>query len=814
MPEMDLNDNLVEEIAVRLDLRMPNKEALKSIAYELNQHYAVEDKPPPFEGIIDAATGVGKTYIMAAALEYLAANGARNFAVIAPGRTILEKTLSNFSEGHPKSLLGGMEVKPVLVTADNFSTAAMRARMESPDEIKLFVFTVQALIKPETKAGRKTHKFHEGLGKAFYDHLKGLNDLVLFADEHHTYYGEKFSSAVRNLAPWALIGLTATPHKKTPEEQIIYRYPLSAAIADRLVKTPVIVGRRDDRADISTKLLDGVRLLQLKRTAIESWCKETGQEPVNPVMLVIAKDIDDAEKCAAVLRGPDFEKGKWADHVLVVHSSAPDEALAALERVEDPKSPVRIIISVGMLKEGWDVKNVYVIASLRSMVSELLTEQTLGRGLRLPFGQYTDWEILDTLEVLAHEKYDDLLKKAKVINESFVDYRTRAVMRKNAQGKPVVVLEKEAVELDVNADRGLVSGGTPGITDLASRTGTAKQEAASVQEVLEPAQKLPGLVIPELLMTPLESHFSVDEITDLEPFRKLGRNLAADPVAELRRVRLSAQIIESFDGLKHTQLVTGQTADRVESQAALLPLEEAKKELALKVLSSEVVPSRKTEIAAIQPILDAFYEGLGSAQEVLLSGYGDRAAALLIHLITEEQRKYAAKVKFDEVLELREFHPTRYGRPEVSKDRHGQFKKGVGYVGWNKSMYSQVWFDSSTERDFANLLDEAQEAQFWVRLHPKDLAIMWSSSGAQYNPGFVAVEKDNTHWVVETKMDKEISSEDVQGKRQAALRWANHVNADNRVKKRKETSGNILASESDLKTAKGSWPALKSLSSA
>ena len=53
-----------------------------------------------------------------------------------------------------------------------------------------------------------------------------------------------------------------------------------------------------------------------------------------------------------------------------------------IDRLEDPGSPYRIIISVGMLKEGWDVKNVYVIASLRASVSDILTEQSLGRGLR------------------------------------------------------------------------------------------------------------------------------------------------------------------------------------------------------------------------------------------------------------------------------------------------------------------------------------------------------------------------------------------------------------------------------------------------
>lgn len=67
----------------------------------------------------------------------------------------------------------------------------MRAAMDDPGRVQLFIFTVQALLKPQTsKVGRKTHKFQEGLGEAFYNHLQNLPDLVVFADEHHTYYGK------------------------------------------------------------------------------------------------------------------------------------------------------------------------------------------------------------------------------------------------------------------------------------------------------------------------------------------------------------------------------------------------------------------------------------------------------------------------------------------------------------------------------------------------------------------------------------------------------------------------------------------------
>jgi type III restriction enzyme len=347
----------------------------------------------------------------------------------------------HFTVGHPKSLLGGMEVRPVVITSENFATPAMRAAMDDPEQVKVYIFTVQALLKPESETGRKVHKFQEGLGEAFYAHLQSLDDLVVFADEHHAYYGEKFSAAVRNLRPRVLLGLTATPDKKTPLSEIIFRYPLAAAIADRLVKTPVLVGRRDDRSDPGTKLLDGVRLLELKEQAIAGWCEGSGAQPIPPMMLVIAPDIAEAEEITGIVEAESFAGGRYAGKVLTVHSKQSDAALAELDRLEEPGSPYRIVISVGMLKEGWDVKNVYVIASMRASVSDMLTEQTLGRGLRLPFGEYTGVEILDTLEVLGHERYEDLLRKAGVLNEQFIDRRTRAVLRQNAAGRLVPVLE-------------------------------------------------------------------------------------------------------------------------------------------------------------------------------------------------------------------------------------------------------------------------------------------------------------------------------------------------------------------------------------
>ncbi len=813
MSEELFDQDRIESIASALDLREPNREALESIAYEVVQHFEIDQKSAPFEAVVDAATGIGKTYVLAAAIEYFAAKGTRNFAVVTPGRTILEKTVANFTAGNPKSLLGGMSVEPLVITSDNFATPVMREAMDDEETVKVFVFTVQALTKPQAKASRRTRKFQEGLGQAFYERLQEADDLIVFADEHHAYYGDAFSRAVRDLHPKVLIGLTATPHRRTPEEQIIYRYPLAAAIADRFVKTPVLVGRKDDRTDATTKLLDGVALLELKEQAILRYVAESGKDPVNPVMLVIAPSIAEANEIQSIVSDKSFVGGRYADRVLTVHSDAPDEALAELGKLEDSDSAHRIVISVGMLKEGWDVKNVYVICSLRASVSDLLTEQTLGRGLRLPFGSYTDIEILDSLEVLGHEKYEQLLKRAGVINEQFVNRRTRAMLRTNAQGQLVSTVETTEVAAPVIfGDDGAETApeGQPVIASFEDHAAKGAEELKDLQIEMPPRTDLPVLRIPRLKMSPVKNAFSLADITDLDPFRKAGQRIASDPDGQLLRTTLSARVIETADGLRRTELVTAPAVDKVVSPARLFEVADLRAQLLERLLSSPVVPARANQRAAAGPIIEAFIDGLGPSAQELLSGYLDRAAGELISLVTEQQRRFSSKPKYETVVEILEFRPMRHGRTESSTDRSGAFKKNLAYEGYKKSLYTQDWFDSAPERTVANLLDADDQIAFWVRLQTHDLPILWSSEGREYNPDLIAVGLDGAHWIIEVKMDKEMKSEDVQGKREAAQRWANHVSATKAVGAKWRY---LLVSETDIKTAKGSWTALQKLGS-
>lgn len=84
-----------------------------------------------------------------------------------------------------------------------------------------------------------------------------------------------------------------------------------------------------------------------------------------------------------------------------------------LLEVERNDNPVEIVIHVNMLKEGWDVNNLYTIVPLRTAASKVLREQMVGRGLRLPYGKRTGNSDVDAVMLTAHDKFQDILEEAR-----------------------------------------------------------------------------------------------------------------------------------------------------------------------------------------------------------------------------------------------------------------------------------------------------------------------------------------------------------------------------------------------------------------
>jgi len=825
MPDLSVDSNLLAEVSHRLTLRSPNSLALESVVNVISQHYDVEGGESPLEMVVASGTGVGKTYIMAGIIEYLAgtADPARNFLLLAPGRTIRDKSINNFTPGHPKSITRFLHSDPYVITKDNFASPATLAVMRDPGRTKLYIFTVQALTSA-TGDGRETHDYQETLGGSFYGFLASLDDLVVLADEHHCYRGAAFSRTIRKLNPEVVVGVTATPDP-ADDDMVMYRYPLAAAIEDSYVKTPVLVARQDDRHDDRTKLLDGVTLLKAKERVAHAHCVENELPPVNPVMLVIAERIEKAEEFRNMIDSPSFDGGRWVGTALLVHSGltgdAKEEALAALDAVEDPDSPVRIILAVGMLKEGWDVKNVYVIASMRPSVSNVLTEQTLGRGMRLPFGSYTHDQMLDTLEVLAHERYEDLLRRRDTLNEAFVDHRVYFAARQTRDGRtvasrqtdqaPTTFAKSDAREAAAKTSEDIAEaaqtkhdaphGTVQSFEERARQANERANETANETREHSPVVERSPIQIPYVQRVPQPRAVSLNQVHDMTPFKRLGATLTQEGGNTLRRTVLQAE-----DG----RIVTERAQDVVEAMALELPLEELRRNLVERVMQVRGVERRPGEVAAAKSIVQTVVDAMGVSADANLSAYFDRAARRLQDEITNQLRRFsAADVTFFEEVRVANLDKTRKVQRLHEHSHEGTLKRGIAFNAWKKSLYEFAWFDSSPEFKAARAVDDDPNVTVWARLHRGDIPITWTIEGREYNPDLVVIEEvggQRTCWLVETKMNREMTSAEVIGKQRAALTWANTVNNSGRADGKWKY---LLLSEDDVDDAVGSWGQMK-----
>ena len=114
--------------------------------------------------------------------------------------------------------------------------------------------------------------------------------------------------------------------------------------------------------------------------------------------------------------GGSFFEGRYKGRVITVHSNQSgeerDETVQQLLSVEDPNNPTEIVVHVNMLKEGWDVTNLYTIVPLRAANSRTLVEQSIGRGLRLPYGKRTGVADVDRLTIVSHDKFQEIVDEA------------------------------------------------------------------------------------------------------------------------------------------------------------------------------------------------------------------------------------------------------------------------------------------------------------------------------------------------------------------------------------------------------------------
>ncbi|HNC04383.1 MAG TPA: type III restriction endonuclease subunit R, partial [Agitococcus sp.] len=190
------------------------------------------------------------------------------------------------------------------------------------------------------------------------------------------------------------------------------------------------------------KLKDGIRLHEHTKVHLINYAQTTGQKLVKPFVLIIARDTTHAAQLKAKIQSDDFFNGQYQDKVIQVDSSTKEEEVTqSLLTVEDANNPTEIVIHVNMLKEGWDVTNLYTIIPLRAANARTLIEQSIGRGLRLPYGKRTHVDEVDRLSIVAHDRFQEILDEA---NRSDSVIRLKSViLEAEDTNAPIVSLKSE-----------------------------------------------------------------------------------------------------------------------------------------------------------------------------------------------------------------------------------------------------------------------------------------------------------------------------------------------------------------------------------
>lgn len=778
MTELPVDPALVEEIAAAMELREPNRDALHELVRQVSRGGGREV-------IADLATGVGKTYLAAALIEYLARVGVRDILIVVPGSTIERKTIANFTPGDAKYIRGA-SVEPVLITADNFQRGAVGDALHDPQRLKVYIFTVQMLLRPRGERMMRARKEDEYIGGALYEHLREARDLVVIADEHHVYRpaAQAFSDAIRELDARAIVGLTATPDPADERaDKVVFRYPLAHAIADGYVKIPVIVYRSDERTDEATQLADAVRLREYKEPAWHAYADGRGLPRVTPVLFVVCQDIAHAQQTADALARDHLPE---PDSVLVITSESSDRALELLSSAEEPTSPVRAIVSVNKLKEGWDVKNIGVIVALRRLASETLTEQILGRGLRLPFGERTEVPALDQVDVVAHDSYRQLLRNKDALLESLVGDRAHARLPGTITVEVPAVDQSEAgavprpgFTVTVHSDESLDGVGLADILLAFEQVDAERGARADADAVAapKPMPRNPGLSpirFPREALSHEAPAFTLASL-DLLAVEARGRRFRSEPGVSLVRIAVSAE-----RDVQGSVSVGEQRVESVDASLATVSAEEVRARLVASLERSDLVAPELTELAHLADVVAAFLAGAG----VDLGKHyrwGVETASLaedaLRELVTAAYRGAMARpVRRWDPVEIPE--PRAY--PAAPRSRWDEFRKGAWTGEWTRSIECFAAFDSETaEWALAHKLDTWDEVDRWQRLYTqRDGGQAWiiRDSGQRYYPDFVVVVGGEC-WVVEAKSNRDERAPDVVDKADAARAWIDRVNA-------------------------------------
>jgi len=846
----------VTAIGNRLSLREPQRESLDilarvcdlirlekgadpaaALAVIRDEFKTVEDFEREFPSLCFAlATGVGKTRLMGAFITYLfRAKGLRHFFVLAPNLTIYGKLIADFTPNTPKYVFQGISEfalnPPTIITGDNYDSGVgiRGGRLFEDDTVHINVFNISK-INSEVRGDKEPRikRLSEYIGESYFAYLAKLDDLVLLMDEAHRYRASAGIRAINDLKPVLGLELTATPQvekgaKAIPFKNVIYSYPLSAALKDGFVKEPAVATRENFDAKAYTKdglevlkLQDGVLIHEQTKVELELYARETGLKRVKPFMLVVAEDTAHASAIKARIEADDFYHGQYKGKVIEVHSKTKgeegDDVVQQLLSVENPANPVEIVIHVNMLKEGWDVTNLYTIVPLRAANSKTLVEQSIGRGLRLPYGRRVGVPAVDRLTIVSHDRFQEIVDEA---NKPDSIIRTGIVIGRDIPAtKPQVVVVEPALVQRITGTTAPAPGGKqPEQADLfetAEQKTIAKTTLDVIREEFERLPRSADLSKPEILQ---KVTARVEE--RLRPVQPVLFQDAAAPklVADVVAKTIQAHQELSIDIPRIVVVPAGDVASGYrdfDMDCRNIRLQPVSQEILIQHLHERsqhrlksgdaVVQEARPEDYVVRGLIDyddvdydtqagllyklagqvvAHLRGYLADEDEVLNVLQAHQPTLVQSVYAQMQEHYYATATEYEVKVTKGFstlRPANYSVPAGESPRDFRVPvaeklliRGMLFGGFGKCLYATQKFQSDPERRFAVVLENDKSVLKWLKPTKGQFNIHYSHDD-EYVPDFAA-ETADACYLCEPKRASEVQDPVVLAKAKAAALW-------------------------------------------
>ena len=704
---------------------------------------------------VKMATGSGKTMVMALAVVWSYLNAvnepdcagyAQSFLLIAPNVIVFERLQGDFANG---SLF---QSRPIIPPEYAAQWSEVRFFMRgSPAEFAsggaLYLTNIHQLYAGQGRQGNRPGAIAAYIGMAVSDQPAPPDDfddrivqrqapvMVLNDEAHHVHdEGSEWNQTIRRLRErlgggrfMAQVDFSATPrfNDGTLFPWVIYDYPLAQAIRDGIVKQPIrgeikgagIVASDDAAVSYAAYITAAVQRWKEYRDELKPY----GKKPALFAMLETARDAD---AVGAHLQNA-YPEEFGGDKLQVIHIDRAGEvsnrdlqrAREVVKSIDSPDSAVNAVVSVMMLREGWDVRNVTVVLGLRpySAKANILPEQAIGRGLRLMFlgADGPEQGYTERVDVIGTDKFMEFI--ADLERQEGIALETEVI-----NGTPITI-----VTIQPDADKLAMDIAIPSLSLIYERIADTRQEIAGLDINALEVDNLPFSLAPRE-----EERFSysgMDALTDEALFERIYNLPQPNTCGE----------------------VIGYYADRIIAEANLPG-------------HFDVVAGKVREFftrRAFDQVVDLDDNALAAVLARPAVGYLTVLGFLrAIRPLTRQER---APVIVTPAQRLSQTEPFPWSRPTCPAD---------------KTVFNLVAADNDFEREFAQFLEAAPDvarfAKLPLRLGFKIQYIANTGNLRHYYPDFAAVDTDGGHYLLETKG---LEESNVANKDRAARLWC--VNA-------------------------------------